>query len=120
MIATILATARQARILRLLDEERRILLNGPLTALSGIVARREAALAEITATTAALPESFVESLRARAERNSRLIQASLAGLRSADTQIARIEASGRALGTYSANGRRMPDEPRSGTQDTRV
>lgn len=120
MIATILATARQARILKLLDEERRILLHGPLTALSAIVARREAALAEISATTAALPQPFVESLRTKAERNARLIQASLAGLRSADAQIQRIEASGRALGTYCADGRRMPDEPRSATKDTRA
>jgi hypothetical protein len=120
MITTILASARQARILRLLDEERRILLEGPLTALAAIVDRRESAMAEISNATGALPEIFVESLRAKGERNARLIQASLAGLRSADAEIARIEQSGRAIGTYSANGRRTPDEPRAATKDTRA
>ncbi len=120
MIATILASARQARILRLLDEERRILLEGPLTALAAIVDRREAAMEEISAATDRLPENFVESLRAKAERNARLIQASLAGLRSADAEITRIEASGRAIGTYSASGRRTPEEPRPATKDTRA
>lgn len=120
MIASILATARQSRILKLLDEERRILLNGPLTALSSIVARRESALAEIAGANTRLPDDFVESLRAKAERNARLIEASLAGLRSADRDIKRIEASGRALGTYSANGRRVAEDPGSVAKDTRV
>lgn len=120
MIAGILATSRQARILKLLDEERRILLNGPLSALSDIVARREAALAEISAGAAPLPEAFVGSLREKAERNARLIQASLAGLRAADAEIGRIEASGRTLGTYSASGRRTPETPRDATRDKRA
>ena len=41
MIANILTSARYARILRLLDLERKVILSGPLGQLKALVDRRE-------------------------------------------------------------------------------
>ena len=59
MIAHILASARYARVLRLLDLERKLILNGPLAGLRALVDRREAAVAEILANESDLPEAFL-------------------------------------------------------------
>ena len=82
MIAHILTSARYARILRLLDLERKVILNGPLSSLRALVDRREAAVDEVLDSESEVPEAFLAALKARAERNSRLILASLAGVRS--------------------------------------
>ena len=71
MIAHILTSARYARILRLLDLERKLILNGPLSGLKALVERREAAVAEVLESETDLPEAFLVALKARAERNSR-------------------------------------------------
>ena len=104
MIGEILTSARYARILRLLDLERKVILNGPLTGLKALVERREAVMAEILAAGSELPEAFLVALKARAERNSRLILASLAGVKSGVSQIEQINAARDELRTYTAAG----------------
>lgn len=95
---------RQARVLALFDEERNILLNGPITALADLVARREALVADLLAAPENVPAAFLSALRARAERNGRLLRASLAGLRAAQAQIEAAERDSRSLVTYTAAG----------------
>ena len=107
MISHILTSARYARILRLLDLERKLILNGPLSGLKALVERREAAIAEVLESETDLPEAFLVALKARAERNSRLILASLAGVRAGAAQIERIRAARDELGTYTARGRKQ-------------
>ncbi len=104
MIASMLNSARLERVLRLLDQERRVLLSGPLAELKPLVDRREALLAELLAEERTLPEAFLSAVQARAERNGRLMQAAIAGVKSADAQIARIDAARDSLRTYSADG----------------
>jgi hypothetical protein len=106
MIAHILASARYARVLRLLDLERKLILNGPLAGLQALVDRREAALAEILENESELPEAFLLALKARAERNGRLLLASLAGVKAGAAQIEQIEAARDRLRTYSPAGTR--------------
>lgn len=120
MIAHVLATTRYARVLRLLDLERKLILNGPLAGLAGIVARREAALAEILETETELPEAFMAALKARAERNGRLLLASLAGVRAGAVEIARIAAVGDRLQTYAPDGARVDVTPPATTRDQRA
>ena len=120
MIAHILATARYGRVLRLLDLERKLILSGPLSGLAGIVERREAALAEILESETALPEGFMVALKARAERNGRLLLASLAGVRAGATEIARIAAAGDRLQTYAPDGARVDVTPPPVTRDQRA
>jgi hypothetical protein len=120
MIGSLRAPSRLERVMRLLDEERKVLLDGPLSDLAGLVARREALVAELVAEERALPRAFVLALQARAERNGRLIQAALEGVKSAEAQLARIEAARDSLRTYSADG--APVEVRRGrvTRDRRA
>jgi hypothetical protein len=120
MMAHILTSARYARILRLLDLERKLILNGPLTGLKPLVERREAAIAELLESETDLPEAFLVALKARAERNSRLILASLAGVRAAAAQIRKIHEAQHRLGTYAADGTRVETADRPTTRDQRA
>ena len=120
MISHILASARYARVLRLLDLERKLILSGPLSGLRELVDRREAALAEILENETDLPEAFLVALKARAERNSRLILASLAGVRSGAAQVEQIRGGRDQLRTYSATGERIDVAPNPVTRDQRA
>jgi hypothetical protein len=120
MIARILTSARYARVLRLLDLERRLILNGPLTGLKPLVERREAAVAEILESESDLPEAFLTALKARAERNSRLILASLAGVRSGIARIEQIAGEQGELRTYTAAGSQVAVRVTASTRDQRA
>lgn len=120
MIPSLIAGSRYERILRLLDQERRLLLEGPLADLPKLGARREALLTEILAEPGDLPEGFVAALKARAERNRRLILASLEGVKSAEAQIARIDSAQGSLRTYSPNGATVESAPARITRDARA
>ena len=120
MIANILTSARYARVLRLLDLERKVILNGPLSGLRPLVDRREAAMAEILAAGTELPEAFLVALKARAERNSRLIAASLAGVRAGAAQIEKIHAARDGLRTYTAAGNPVEVRRPQATRDQRA
>jgi hypothetical protein len=120
MIAQFLTSSRCARILRLLDLERTVILNGPLASLRTLVDRRERALAEILAARKELPPDFVATLKARAERNSRLLLASLAGVKAAAEQVEKLATARRQLGTYTAKGTRTRRAPGAATRDKRA
>jgi hypothetical protein len=120
MIAHILASARYARVLRLLDLERRLILSGPLAGLAAVVERREAAVAEIFAAEDDLPEAFLLAVRARAERNGRLLLASLAGVRAGEAELERLLAAQERLSTYSASGARVEVRRDAPTRDKRA
>ncbi len=120
MITHILTSARYARILRLLDLERKLILNGPLSGLRAMVERREAAVAEVLEKETDLPEAFLVALKARAERNSRLILASLAGVRAGAAQIEQIRVSRAQLRTYTAAGAQVDVRTPRVTRDQRA
>jgi hypothetical protein len=120
MIANMFASARYARVLRLLDLERRLILNGPLAGLKALVEQREAAVAEILANETDLPEAFLAALKARAERNSRLLLASLAGARSGAAQAEEARAAAERLRTYSASGEPVDVRTPRVTRDQRA
>lgn len=103
MIGTLFGASREEKVLALLDAERAVILKGPLGDLAGLVARREAEVAELLA--AGTPdESFLSALKIRAERNSRLLLASLAGARAAAETVERGRRDASRLRTYSADG----------------
>ncbi|MBP7003068.1 hypothetical protein [Amaricoccus sp.] len=121
MIASLLSSpSRFDRVLRLLDEERRVLLEGPIADLGDLVARREALIAEIVAQETEIPRAFLTALKARAERNGQLIQAAIAGVRSAAAEVARIDAAQGRLRTYSAAGAPVEIARARVTRDTRA
>ena len=120
MIAHILTSARYARILRLLDLERKVILNGPLSSLRALVDRREVAVADVLDSESEVPEAFLAALKARAERNSRLILASLAGVRSGAAEVERIRTARSQLRTYSAAGTPVEVNAPAITRDQRA
>jgi hypothetical protein len=120
MIARFLTASRCARILRLLDLERTVILNGPLASLRTLVDRRERVLAEILAAGRELPPEFVAALKARAERNARLLLASLAGVKAATAEVAKLERARGQIGAYTASGVRATTVPGPATRDLRA
>ncbi len=104
MMAGIRPMSKYDRVLELLDLERKVILNGPLSGLRELVERRETLVDELLAKDADAPEEFLAALKAKAERNSRLILASLAGIKAADAEIARIREARDQLRTYTAAG----------------
>ena len=67
-----------------------------------------------------LPAAFLAALKSKAERNRRLILASLNGVTAAEAQIARIDAAQGALRTYSPEGAPVEAAPPRVTRDTRA
>ncbi len=120
MIDSFLSSSRYDRVLRLLDQERKVILNGPLSALSALVEKREALLSELLTQDHVLPEAFLQALKTRAERNSRLILASIAGVRSAEALLTKLDEASETLRTYSAEGVRVDLGPVRVTRDTRA
>jgi hypothetical protein len=120
MIAHILTSARYARILRLLDLERKLILNGPLGGLKALVDRRETAVAELLESETDLPEAFLVALTARTAPNSRLILASLAGVRAGAAQIEQIRSARAQLRTYTAAGTPVEVRQTEVTRDQRA
>jgi hypothetical protein len=110
---------RQEKVLRLLDQERRVILDGPLGDLAALVGKRETALAEVLAAESP-DEAFLSRVKAKAERNARLLRASLAGVRAAAETLGRARRAASRLRTYSADGRPVElGDPRV-TRDTRA
>lgn len=120
MIASLLSSSRFDRALRLLDEERLVLLKGPLGDLAGLVERREALIAEILEQETEIPAAFLDALRGKAERNGRLIAAAIAGVKSAAAEVERIDAAQGKLRTYSAEGASVEIANARVTRDTRA
>lgn len=121
MISEALASTRYSMVLKMLDEERQLLLSGPLDKLEALVKRREAAMTELLGSGVSLPEAFIMALKARAERNGRLIRASMEGVRSAQTHMQRINEQADRLMTYRADGSQVDvNATPKATRDTRA
>lgn len=120
MIAEFLMTARYNQVLRILDDERRLILKGPLKDLAALVEKREKAIAELVQSENTLPEAFIVALRARAERNGRLLQASIRGIKSAAAAVESIKIREDILQTYTADGTMISSAKSSTTRDERA
>lgn len=112
-------TARQRKALDLLDREREAILAGPIAALEVLVQKRETLVQAILADAAPPSEAFLTALKAKAERNSRLLLAAMAGLRTARDQIAEASAARSRLRTYTAAGAARDVLAPPKTRDTR-
>ena len=120
MIGRLLRSGRHERILKLLDQEREIILNGPLSELKALVDRRETAIKEVMAEGEAAPEPFLAALKTKAERNARLIEASLAGVKAATAEVDRLEAATGSLRTYTERGAPVDVRAQHITRDERA
>lgn len=119
MIGNLFGGSRHEKVLRLLDQEHEVILNGPLGDLAGLVARREVEVDEIL-TGESPSEAFLFAVKAKAERNSRLLLASLAGARAATDTVNRVRRAAARLRTYSADGHSVELGETSITRDKRA
>lgn len=110
---------RESQVLALFDEERDVLLDGPMTALAPLVARREALIGELLADPENASPAFLAAIRTRAERNGRLLRASIAGIRAAQAQIEAAERESQSLVTYTAAGASVQVTAAPNTRDRR-
>jgi len=113
MIDGLNAKLRARKLLRLLDDERALLLSGNLAALPALCAARDHLFQSLgnggRAGDRALAE-FGAQIKARAERNRRLLKAALEGMRQALDQLSHASRSADSMQTYTANGKRVQVE----------
>lgn len=74
MITEALVSTKYSALLRMLDKEREIARAGNLEQLVARAGERRARMADLFAADVSLPEGFIAALKARAERNDRLIR----------------------------------------------
>lgn len=96
-----------ARIERLLDKERTVILSGVLDPLGGLIDKREALTDDLAGTIDRDDGAAIAALarvQKKAARNAELIRAAIEGMTAANETIARTIAARATLSTYSASG----------------
>lgn len=107
MIDSLMAKKRVRQIRDLLLEERQKILKGPLPDLTALIEKREALVAKLSEGIDALSQNDIESIKVEADRNQRLLQASLNGVREAEAEIAQQRKASQTMGTYTSDGQRF-------------
>ena len=107
MIDTILARKRVRSILAILNEERQVILNGPLSNLVELTEKREKLLDSLIEVKDALSEVDLAPIREEANKNQRLLDASMSGVKEANQILSDIHHAATTMGTYTNNGERM-------------
>ncbi|MWD27063.1 hypothetical protein E0K89_006185 [Aquicoccus sp. SCR17] len=94
-----------------LEDERQALTRGDVPALSGLVARKQAAIERLGHTGeppgANAPQDTLARLRRKAQRNQDLMDHALRGLRDVAARLDKHERPDRPLETYDSGGRRQ-------------
>ena len=116
------AKSRLKEALRLLEAERRLLLKGDIKGLARFQPKREVLvqrLAALTGIELAANEGVVIAVRTAARRNAALLDAFLAGARSALNRLEEA-ASKDALGAYRKDGTRIEPVAHTGSMLRRL
>ncbi len=90
-------------LLDLLDRERGILLEGRISDLARLAEQKSRLIGLIQATPSA---EVMDLVRAKAERNARLLEAAGHGIRNVTRRIASLREGPKPFSTYRADGRR--------------
>ncbi len=123
MINTLLARAKLNQLVQMLQEEREVLLHGPLDKLGPLVARRDSMLDALVNGGPVARKFLNESLpeiRALATRNARLLQESIKGMKAARSAINAMNNSLNGIETYTSQGQRVTTKSHSVTKGKRV
>ena len=108
---------RVRNILKLLTEERKIILKGPLFDLNRIAVRRDKLVEGLASGQIALTEADVKEIRHEAERNQSLLKASLSGMQAAKTLLSEQQGAATTMGTYTDSGERLEAPQKSDFSD---
>ena len=106
--------------MKLLREEREIILKGPLSDLSRIAARRDKLAEALTSEKMVLTEADIKALRHAADRNQSLLKASLSGMRAAKSLLTEQRQAATTMGTYTDSGERLESLQESDLNDRMV
>ncbi len=107
MIDSMITKKRVRQIVELLQVERQKILQGPLTDLTPLVEKREKLIATLVANADALSKTDLELIKFEATQNQRLLDASIAGVREARSEINAQRRASQSMGTYTSDGQRM-------------
>ncbi|OUS05730.1 hypothetical protein A9Q96_11055 [Rhodobacterales bacterium 52_120_T64] len=98
---------RVRSILKLLAEERNIILKGPLSDLQGISARRDKLVDGLVGGQVALTNIDLAAIHHQANRNQNLLKASISGVRAAKALLSEQNRAAATMGTYTDSGERL-------------
>ena len=117
MLDSFTTRGRIRNILKLLTEERKIILKGPLSDLNRIATRRDKLVEGLTSGKVALVEADIKEIRHEADRNQSLLKASLTGLQAAKAMLAEQHQTATTMGTYTDSGERLEAPLKRGLKD---
>lgn len=117
MFDSFTARGRIRSILKLLREEREIILKGPLSDLARIAMRRDKLVEGLIGGKSALAEADMKALRHATDRNQILLKASLSGMRAAKTLLSEQRRAATTMGTYTDSGERLEALQKSDLKD---
>lgn len=99
-----MAKGKLRDLLTLLKDERQAIRTGELARLDTLAARKDQLLADIAQLKLSAQEAM--ALRESADRNARLLQAAIRGVRDARDRLAALQSARDELNVYSADGAR--------------
>ena len=106
MFNTFIVRNRGRAILKLLFEEREMLLSGRFSDLASFDSRRKKLMAGV-ADAELLHEKDIIKVRQVAEQNRSLIKASMVGITAASAFLVEARKQATSMGTYTVSGKRM-------------
>ena len=106
MFNTFIVRNRGRALLKLLLEERQMLLSGRFSDLANLDLRRKKLMESVT-DTEFLHESDLAKIRQAAERNRFLLKASLAGVTAANALLDEGRKQAKSMGTYTVSGKKL-------------
>jgi len=110
MIDTVLARGKLRQLLATMEAERKILLQGPLSDLAKVSARRDQLLESLLSggpVSQRLLGQRMDEIKALATRNCALLKAAMKGMKAARKDIENMEDNLNQLETYSRDGGKM-------------
>ncbi len=123
MISAFMARAKVKQIMILMEEERLVLLNGPLSSITEIANKRGAifdALENGGPVSRAVLGDGVSQIRNLAIQNKKLFEASIEGMKAATDTLQKLEENIGVMGTYTSSGEKVLVLQRSSKKDHRV
>ena len=111
---------RVRNILKLLTEERKIILKGPLSDLNRIVVRRDKLIEGLVGGNFSPVEADIDAIRHEANRNQSLLKASLLGMQAAKKLLIELQVGRTTMGTYTDSGERLETPQKSDLKDRMV
>jgi hypothetical protein len=120
MFDSFTARGRIRSVLKLLTEERKIILKGPLSDLGSLTVRRDKLVEGLTSGRFALLEADIKAIRHEADRNQSLLKASLSGMQAAKALLSEQHRTSTIMGIYTDSGERLEAPQKSDLKDRMV